>query len=55
MTVLILADASAAMSAVCGHTFINANLGDIYIQDVFQLRRTISYIHLAFPQEEVDK
>lgn len=50
MTLLMLAAASAAVSAVCSHTFINANLGDIYSQDVFQLWRTISCIHLTFPQ-----
>lgn len=51
MTLFMLADASAAMSAVCSYAFINANLGDFYIQDAFQLWRTISCIHLTFPQK----
>lgn len=51
MSLFMLADASAAVSAVCSHTFINANLGDIYIQDVFQLWKTMSCIHLTSTQK----
>lgn len=49
MVLFMCTDASTAVSAVCSHTFINANLRDIYVQNAFQLWRTISCIHLTFP------
>lgn len=50
MVLFTLTDASAAVSAVCSHAFINANLGDIYVQNAFHLWRTVSCIHQTFPQ-----
>lgn len=39
MVLFMLTDASTAVSAVCSHTFINASLGDIYVQNAFQLKK----------------